>query len=104
MGLDHGLVRGKNCFLCLFFRIYHSKTDPLRFTILIDYPRACVNYVLKKIFPFMERKEFYTHTKKYRPHSGDFDIGRVSNDTVNTGDCATFHRVVVCARGGDSVG
>ena len=86
----------------IFFGIYHSKTDPLRFTILIDYPRACVNYI-KNISFYGKEGVLYTH-KKNRPHSGDFDIGRVSNDTVNTGECATFHRVVVCARGGDSVG
>ena len=94
MGLDHGPDWGENCFLCLFFRDISLKNRSSSVYHLDRLPQGLCE---------LERKEVL-HTKKYRPHSGDFDIGRVSNDTVNTGECATFHRVVVCATGGDSVG
>ena len=104
MGLDHGLVRGKNCFCAYFFRDISLKNRSSSVYHLDRLPQGLCELCFKKNISFYGKEGVLYTPKKYRPHSGDFDIGRVSNDTVNTGECATFHRVVVCATGGDSVG
>ena len=62
-----------------------------------------MNYVLKNISFY--GKEGVLYTPKNIDHTVVISTSAGLATTRSTlGDCATFHRVVVCATGGDSVG